>query len=131
MHVHPPPQPERLVMRGGGGRSAKNVQPPRQNPRYAPVWRVAQQILIMATLADFLHIPLECGKCDSRCYPITPTYDYLCYHWKPDRAAIQLMGINLLRNTNSESDKILVGHECDYTNSEWSVREENKLDRGS
>jgi hypothetical protein len=43
MHVHPPPlQPERLVMRndgaerGGGGRSAKNVHPPRQNPRYAP-----------------------------------------------------------------------------------------------
>ncbi len=35
----PPPQPERLVMRktgGGGGRSAKNVHPPRQNPRYAP-----------------------------------------------------------------------------------------------
>jgi hypothetical protein len=46
MHVHPPlppcasppSQPERLVvMRGGGGRSAKNVHPPRQNPRYVPV----------------------------------------------------------------------------------------------
>ncbi len=35
----PPPQAERLVMRKdgrGGGGSAKNVQPPRQNPRYAP-----------------------------------------------------------------------------------------------
>ncbi len=42
--VHPPLQPERLVMRRGGGRSAKNVHPPRQNPRYAPGSRVCEVV---------------------------------------------------------------------------------------
>jgi hypothetical protein len=51
MHVHPPfppcasplpvhsppPQPERLVMRGGGVGQPKMCIPPRQNPTYAPV----------------------------------------------------------------------------------------------
>jgi hypothetical protein len=49
----PPPQPERLVMRktgGWGGRSAKNVHPPRLNPRYAPVFACGYKLEMLCVI---------------------------------------------------------------------------------
>ncbi len=66
----------RIQIRGAGGRSAKNVHPPWQNPRYAPAHSALRHLTTVACERQLLSLCTECTvpRLSCLCY-----YPYLLY----------------------------------------------------